>query len=295
MRGKLSEFTKVLIAVFLIGLSLLLYPTVSNYWNSKHSTRAINQYVKGLENINAEEYERIWTEAADYNQELTRRPDMFALPEYLEKRYFNTLNPDGSGVMGFIEIPKLEVSLPVYHGTSDSVLLRAVGHIDWTSLPVGGPSTHCVVSGHRGLPSAKLFTDLDKLREGDTFSLNILNEVLTYEVDQIRTVLPSDVMDLVISEGKDFCTMVTCTPYGINTHRLLVRGHRIETKVAEGRVVSEAVLIDQLIVACVVAGPLILSLVLVIMVRKPESVKKKKKERLLEKAIQENLKKDDRQ
>jgi sortase A len=270
MRIKLKTITKILIIVCFIGLSLLLYPTVSNYWNEKHATHAIISYVEEMDWFDEEQFKEVWNNAVVYNTDLTRRENVFVLPEEMISRYQENLNITGTGIMGYIEIPKLDVSLPIYHGTSNSILQRAIGHIDWTSLPVGGESTHCVVSGHRGLPSAKLFTDIDKLREGDTFELMILDTTLTYEVDQIRTVLPDEVDELQIVNGKDYCTLVTCTPYGINTHRLLVRGHRIESVVGEARVVSEAVIIDQLIVASIVAFPILFILVMAVMFKKPE-------------------------
>ena len=270
MRIKLKTVTKILIIVCFIGLSLLLYPTVSNYLNEKNSTRAISTYVEEMDNYDEEQFKEVWNNAIIYNSDLAKQENVFLLSEEMISRYKENLNITGTGIMGYIEIPKLDVSLPVYHGTSDSVLQRAIGHLDWTSLPVGGESTHCVVSGHRGLPSAKLFTDLDKLREGDTFDLMILNTELTYEVDQIRTVLPDEVDDLRIVYGKDYCTLVTCTPYGINTHRLLVRGHRIESVIGEAHVVSEAVIIDELIVASIVAFPILFILFMAVMFKKPE-------------------------
>lgn len=271
MKVKLKTATKILIVLCIIGLSVLLYPTVSNYWNSKHATKAISTYVENMSSIDEETYQEIWETAKAYNADLLSRENAFSLPGDLQERYLACLDVSGTGVMGYVEIPKLGVSLPVYHGTSEAVLQRAVGHIEWSSLPVGGESTHSVLSGHRGLPSAKLFTELDKLREGDTFELMILNEVLTYEVDQIRTVLPTDVEELLIREGEDYCTLVTCTPYGINTHRMLVRGHRIENAVVNNvHVVSEAVVIDPLIVAPVVAFPLLFILFMMVMLKKPE-------------------------
>lgn len=271
MKGKLKTATKILIVICIIGLSLLLYPTVSNYWNSKHATKAINTFIDQMEDIDEERYKEIWAEAVQYNKDLLERENAYTLTDELKERYLKNLDVMGTGVMGYVEIPKIDVSLPVYHGTSEGVLQHAVGHIEWSSLPVGGESSHCVLSGHRGLPSAKLFTELDKLREGDTFTLYILNEVLTYEVDQIRTVEPNDVETLLIEEGKDYCTLVTCTPYGINTHRMLVRGHRIETEqVNNAHVISEAVLIDPLIVAPIVAFPFLFLLFMMVMIKKPE-------------------------
>lgn len=278
MRIKLKTATKILIIVCFIGLSLLLYPTVSNYLNEKNSTRAISTYVEQIDSYDEEQFKEAWSNAVVYNGDLAKQENVFSLPEEMVSRYQNNLNITGTGIMGYIEIPKLNVSLPIYHGTSNSVLQRAIGHIDWTSLPVGGESSHCVVSGHRGLPSAKLFTDLDKLREGDTFELMILDTTLTYEVDQIRTVLPDEVDELQIVNGKDYCTLVTCTPYGINTHRLLVRGHRIENIKGAVRVVSEAVIIDELIVALIVAFPILFLLFMMVMLKKPEKKPENKKQ-----------------
>ena len=275
MKVKLKTATKILIIICFIGLSLLLYPTVSNHWNQKHATQAITAYVNELEDFDGERYQRIWGEAVQYNEDLRERENPFVLDADMHERYLSCLDVSGTGVMGYVEIPKLEVSLPIYHGTSEGVLQKAIGHLDWSSLPVGGEGTHCVISGHRGLPSAKLFTDLDKLREGDTFSLIILNEELTYEVDQIRTVEPNGVASLVVSEGMDYCTLVTCTPYGINTHRLLVRGHRIESARAHTvHVISEAIVIDPLIIAPIVAFPFLFLLFMMVMLKKPEKQNK---------------------
>ena len=275
MKRGLKTTTKILIIVCLIGLSLLLYPTVSNYINRKNSTKAISTYVETLDGFSSEQISKAWADARAYNEDLAKEGVSFSLPDSLRIRYQENLNIDGTGLMGYIEIPKLDVSVPIYHGTTETVLQRAIGHINWSSLPTGGASTHCVISGHRGLPSAKLFTDIDQLREGDTFELMVLDQKLTYEVDQIRTVLPSEVSDLMIINGKDYCTLVTCTPYGINTHRLLVRGHRIENIIGEARVVSEAVLIDELIVASILATPILFVLLLMVLLKKPDAKKKK--------------------
>lgn len=275
---KLKTSTKIMIAVCIAGLLLLMYPVISNYWNAKHATKAISTYVNDLENVKREDYSQLWQDAIAYNQELLSREDPFRLSPEMRFQYSQLLNISGSGVMGYVEIPKLNVSLPIYHGTDEAVLQIAVGHIDWSSLPTGGESTHCVISGHRGLPSAKLFTDLDKLRETDTFTMYILNEALTYEVDQIRIVEPSDLQNLTIETGKDYCTLVTCTPYGINSHRMLVRGHRIENAAVQAHVVSEAIVIDPLIVAPIVAFPFLFLLLMMVMLKKPE--KKPKLENL---------------
>ena len=267
--------TLLLIAVFLIGLSLLLYPTLSDYWNSFHQSRAITSYAEQVSNLNQDEYEELWADATQYNATLSERSNTFTLSEEQEKQYEQLLNLGGTGEMGYIEIPSISVALPIYHGTEDTVLQHAIGHLEWSSLPVGGKGSHCVLSGHRGLPSAKLFTNLDKLAEGDTFILRVLDEALTYEVDQILIVQPQDVDALRIIDGGDYCTLVTCTPYGINTHRLLVRGHRVEnTEEAHTvYVTADAIQIEPLLVAPAVAIPMLL--VLLVLLLLPKSSKKK--------------------
>ena len=272
MRKHLS--TIVLLFILFIGLSLLLYPSVSDYWNSLHQTRAIATYAENVAKLDNNQYDRLWEDARAYNQALGLRSNPYYLSEEQKAEYERLLDVSGLGVMGYIEIPEIDVSLPIYHGTEESVLQIAVGHLEWTSLPVGGESTHCVLSGHRGLPSAKLFTNLDKLREGDTFLLRVLDEVLTYEVDQILIVEPQETQALQIVEGEDYCTLVTCTPYGVNTHRLLVRGHRIENLAdsASVRVTADAVQIEPLLVAPVVAIPMLLILLIVLLIpRKPRN------------------------
>lgn len=262
--------TVLLVALLLAGLSLLLYPTVSDYWNSLHQSRAIADYVETVAQLDDTQYETLWAAACSYNEALAKKDGSLSSKEVDANKYNELLNISGLGVMGYIEIPDINCSLPIYHGTDDSVLQIAVGHLSWSSLPVGGESSHCVVSGHRGLPSAKLFTDLDKLQEGDIFMLRVLNEVLTYEVDQILIVEPDELGSLSISLGEDYCTLVTCTPYGINTHRLLVRGHRIEN-IAESNAVwvtAEATQIDPLIVAPFAALPLLIVLLVVLFIPK---------------------------
>ena len=265
MRKHLS--TILLVFILLIGLSLLLYPTVSDYWNSFHQTRAIATYAENVAKLDNNQYDQLWEDARAYNEALCFRSNPYYLSEEQKAQYESLLDVSGLGVMGYIEIPEIDVSLPIYHGTEESVLQVAVGHLDWTSLPVGGESTHCVLSGHRGLPSAKLFTNLDKLREGDTFLLRILDEVLTYEVDQILIVEPQETGALKIEEGKDYCTLVTCTPYGINTHRLLVRGHRIDNieEARTVRVTADAIQIEPLLVAPIVAIPMLLILLILLL------------------------------
>ena len=265
MRKHLS--TVILVFLLLIGLSLLLYPTVSDYWNSFHQTRAIATYAENVAKLDNNQYDQLWEEARAYNEALCFRGNPYYLSEEQKAQYESLLDVSGLGVMGYIEIPEIDVSLPIYHGTEESVLQVAVGHLDWTSLPVGGESTHCVLSGHRGLPSAKLFTNLDKLQTGDIFMLRVLDNVLTYEVDQILIVEPQETGALRIEEGKDYCTLVTCTPYGINTHRLLVRGHRIDNleEVKTVRVTADAVQIEPMLVAPMVAIPILLVLLLLLL------------------------------
>ena len=262
---KKNSSTIILLVVFLLGLSLLLYPSFSNYWNSFTSSKAIGSYADQVASMDEDRYQRIWESAYAYNQALTTRSNQYILTEEMNGEYQELLNVGGTGIMGYIEIASLGVSLPIYHGTSDAVLQIAVGHLDWTSLPVGGEGTHCVLSGHRGLPSAKLFTNLDKLVVGDTFILRVLDEILTYEVDQILIVEPHVTENLHIEEGKDLCTLVTCTPYGINSHRLLVRGHRVENA-AEARIVrvtADTIQIEPVIVAPILAAPMLLVLLIV--------------------------------
>lgn len=266
--------TILLVLIFLLGLSLLLYPAVSDYWNSKHQTRAIAVYSEEVSGLDKEQYQALWADAAAYNASLRERDNAYLLTEEQKAAYEQLLNVSGLGIMGYIEIPSIDCSLPIYHGTEESVLQIAIGHLEWSSLPVGGESTHCVLSGHRGLPSAKLFTNLDKLQEGDVFMLRVLDEVLTYEVDQILIVEPQEIAALQITEGEDYCTLVTCTPYGINSHRLLVRGHRIENapEARLVRVTADAVQIEPLLVAPIVALPmLLLLLILLLLPKRPKN------------------------
>ncbi len=259
--------TLMLILVFLAGLSLLLYPTVSDYWNKLHQSRAIASYAESVAGIDSKLYDSMLEKAREYNSALSRRRNSFLLNSSQKAEYDSLLDMTGTGVMGYIEIPAINCVLPIYHGTNESVLQVAVGHLEWSSLPVGGENTHCVVSGHRGLPSAKLFTDLDELCEGDVFIIRVLDETLTYQVDRILIVDPSDTKDLLIEAGSDYCTLVTCTPYGINSHRLLVRGHRVENS-AEAlavKITSDAVQIDPKIVAPVVALPILIGLGIFVM------------------------------
>jgi len=269
---KRKKITLILLIIFFVGLSVLLYPSFSQYWNSKVQSEAITDYEKILSNINKEDYSNMFTEAENYNKKLTELD--FPLVQYKDISGYNDLiNVSNNGMMGYIQIDKIKVQLPIYHGTSASVLNVAVGHFEGSSLPIGGESTHSVLSAHRGLPSAKLFTNLNKLEIGDTFEITVLDRKLTYQVDDIEVVVPSDVSNLEIIDGEDYVTLVTCTPYGLNTHRLLVRGTRIENIDNKKIIVtSDAYLIDKLVVTLVISLPILLILIIYVMVK---PVKKK--------------------
>ena len=265
----------ILILIFLVGLSVMLYPTVSDYINQKNQSRAVASYSEEVENLSDVDYQAYFDAADDYNRRLAETPDAFYRPEQVSG-YTDTLDVSGTGIMGYITISKIGVELPVYHGTSDGVLQVAAGHLEGSSLPVGGAGTHAVISAHRGLPSAKLFTNLDELEAGDTFTITALDRVLTYEVDQISIVLPTETDLLQPVEGKDYVTLMTCTPYGINTHRLLVRGKRIENAENQKhiRVTADALRIEPIIVAPALAVPMLL-VMLVVMLAVPHLRKRK--------------------
>lgn len=252
--------TIILVLILLAGVGFLAYPSFADWWNSFHQSRAVASYMNSVAELDTEEYERLLASADAYNRVLAMTGLQWSLDEEEEKAYNKQLNIDDSGIMGYIDIPKINVTLPIYHGTDEEVLQVAIGHLSGTSLPVGGTSTHCIVSGHRGLPSARLFTDLDKMVEGDTFTMAVLNRTVTYQVDQIRTVEPDDLNGLQIEKGKDLCTLVTCTPYGINTHRLLVRGHRVENAQGDAPVIADAMQIESIYTAPFVAAPILLIL-----------------------------------
>ena len=243
-------------------------------------------YAESVANMNDEEYARILAEARAYNQELAERGINWTPTDEQKEAYRSQLDIDDSGIMGYIKIQKIDVMLPIYHGTEEGVLQTSIGHLEESSLPAGGESSHCMLSGHRGLPSARLFTDLDKLSEGDTFTLTILNETLTYEVDHIWIVEPSDLSHLVIEDGKDYCTLITCTPYGINTHRLLVRGHRIDNLDGSAMVVADAIQIRPVYIAPFLAVPLLILLLLYVLIS--TSAKNRKKRDLKEEYMSEN-------
>ncbi|MCI9658463.1 MAG: class C sortase [Lachnospiraceae bacterium] len=258
-----SISTIILVIILLAGVGILLYPSVSDWWNSMHATRAIAGYVTAVEDMSGQEKEDMLRAARIYNDKLSNGVN-FKLTDEEYAEYESLLNIGGTGIMGYVQITAIGVNLPIYHSVDESVLQIAVGHIPGSSLPVGGERTHAVLSGHRGLPSAKLFSDLDQIVEGDTFTVNIMDQTTTYMVDQIRIVLPEETGELAIQDGKDYCTLVTCTPYGVNTHRMLVRGRRIENIAGEVVVVAEAVRIPTYVVIPAVGVPL-LFLILVIM------------------------------
>ena len=262
MKKKGSFTNVILFFILLAGLSLLLYPSFSDYWNSLHQSRAISVYADSVAQLDDDRYKAILDQAAAYNESLNQRLNQFSLTPEQRRAYPDQLNVDGNGVMGYIEIPSIRCTLPIYHGIDESVLQVAIGHIEWTSLPTGGMDTHTVLSGHRGLPSAKLFSELDKLREGDIFMIRVLDELYTYEVDQILIVEPAEVDPLVIEKGKSLCTLVTCTPYGVNTHRMLVRGHRVENpkEAVQIRVTGNAIQMEPTLVAIFVGVPLLILL-----------------------------------
>lgn len=249
----------IFILLMITGLAFLLYPTVSDRWNRMHQSRAITAYAEAAASLDDADYERILADAYAYNERLAALGSSIELAEGEKAAYEAQLNIAGQGIMGYIEIPKIDCHLPVYHGTTEGVLQTAIGHLEGSSLPVGGESTHCVLSGHRGLPSARLFTDLDQIVLGDEFMVCVLDEILTYKVDQILVVLPEETEALMIVPGEDLCTLVTCTPYGVNSHRMLVRGRRTDSMTQEEteRVTGDAVQIETPLVVSAAAAPML--------------------------------------
>ncbi len=274
--GRVATF--ILLLILLAGLGLLLYPTVSDCWNRFQQTKAVEDYADQTESMSAEEAAAMIAAAEDFNRRLAESGSHFPLNKEAKAAYRELLNVTASGMMGYVEIPSINVYLPIYHGTEESILQVATGHMEGTSLPVGGESTHCAISGHRGLPSARLFTDLDQLQAGDVFKVTVLDRTVTYVVDQIRVVLPDDMEELEIQEGKDLCTLVTCTPYGVNSHRMLVRGTRIEDLEGAPPLRSEASRVSTYVVVPALAVPLLLALLAVTLVcnsfRRPRKDKK---------------------
>ena len=263
--------------VFFVGLGLLAYPSVSDYWNSFHQSEAIMSYSQSVSDMTDEEYQKIIDSAHRYNDS---HPLNWNVSASDLETYNQELNFNNNGIMGYIEIPKIHVKLSLFHGTDEKVLETSIGHLEGTSLPVGGLGTHSVLSGHRGLPSARLFSDLDKLREGDIFTLHILNETLTYQVDQIRVVEPTDLSTLVVNPEQDLVTLVTCTPYGINSHRLLVRGQRIEKVDGAASVIADAVQIKAIFIAPFIAIPILLILIIYILIVTSKGYQNKHKNRV---------------
>lgn len=266
--------TILLLLVFILGLAILLYPSISDYWNSMVQSKAIIDYESAIANMTQEDYSAYFGAADAYNAAVAELDFPLMYYDTLDERedlekYEDILNVDGNGIFGYINIDKIGVQLPIYHGTEASVLNVAVGHLQGSSVPSGGESTHIVLSAHRGLPSAKLFTDLDELEVGDAFTITVLDRVLTYQVHDIEIVLPNEVDSLYVQEGEDLCTLVTCTPYGINTHRLLVHAHRVETveEKAEIFVPADAYLVDTLIVTPIVAIPMLLALLVYLLIK----------------------------
>ena len=277
---KKNKSTIILILVFFVGLSVMLYPTLSDYVNQRHQSRAVATYAEDVDKLTDADYSAYFDAADAFNAQIAADPDALYHADRFST-YSTTLDVTGTGIMGYITIEKIGVELPIYHGTSDSVLQIAAGHLEGTSLPVGGESTHAVISAHRGLPSAKLFTHLDRLEVGDTFTITVLDRELTYEVDKISIVLPTEVDELKVVDGKDYVTLMTCTPYGINTHRLLVRGHRVNTRESQKhvRVTADATRIDPIITAPVIALPMLAVLLIWLLVttrKRPKAGKHEK-------------------
>lgn len=277
--------TLALLGMMLTGVGLLVYPSFADYWNSFHQTRAVMSYAENVSGMNADEYEKILDSARSYNEELAERGISWSMSDEQKEKYWKELNVGHDGVMGYIRIQKIDVMLPIYHGTDDEILRTSIGHLEESSLPVGGSASHCMLSGHRGLPSARLFTDLDKLKEGDVFTMTILNETLTYEVDHIWIVEPSDMSHLTIEEGKDYCTLITCTPYGVNSHRLLVRGHRVENLDGDALVVADAIQIRPVYIAPFLSIPILVIMLLYVLFE--TSLKRRKQRDLKEEYLEE--------
>lgn len=258
--------TVIMAGGMFVGIILLLYPSVANYWNSFHQTRAIAGYAEQVSHMSKEDYKAILDEAHKYNERLAETGMRWNMDDIQREEYNRQLKIEGTEVMGYVSMPKFHIKCPIYHGTDEAVLQVAVGHLESSSLPVGGESTHTLISGHRGLPSARLFTDIAKMKEGDVWTITVLNETLTYECDQIRVVLPDDLSDLQIEEGKDLCTLITCTPYGINTHRLLVRGHRIPNVDGLADLTADAIQIEPVFIAPFLAVPVLILLIILMLI-----------------------------
>ncbi|MBR3318509.1 MAG: class C sortase [Atopobiaceae bacterium] len=288
-KRKVSISTVLMSIVLVVGLCIMAYPTFSDWWNSFHQTRAIEEYVQAVEELDPKTIEKMLKAAQKYNETLVDDPGRFNMTDEERDAYNSLLNLTGNGLMGYIQIPTIGVNLPIYHGVDETHLQVAIGHIEGSSLPVGGKSTHAVVSGHRGLPSAKLFSDLDKLSEGDTFTFTVLKQKITYEVDQIRIVEPEDFSDLAIAKDKDYATLITCTPYGINTHRMLVRGHRVDKQSDRNAVPAGAIQIPNYIAIPAVGIPMLFVYLLVALIMRSRRRPALDKEKALE-AVREHAK-----
>ena len=278
MRRRLGNI--LLTLAFVVGIALLAYPSFSDWWNTFHQTRAIAGYTAKVANMDREDFDRMWAEAEAFNEYLSKKTNRFNLTQEELATYNSILDVTGTGIMGYIDIPSIKISLPIYHGTDESILQIAIGHIAGTSFPIGGEGTHAAVSGHRGLPSARLFTDIDKLQAGDKFLLQMLDRTLTYEVDQIRIVLPQELQDLEIDPYQDYVTLITCTPYGVNTHRLLVRGHRVDNDNTDAtRITADAMRFEPVIVAPLVAAPILFVLLIILLVSTSKWNRQRKRHR----------------
>jgi sortase A len=266
----------LLIGIIITGIGLLVYPSLADYWNSFHQSQAIMKYQERVTDLDTSQYEKILADAADYNKQFLDTGIKWHMTDEEQSDYNSKLSIDDTGNMGYITIPKINVTLPIYHGTTEEVLQTSIGHLEGTSLPVGGESTHSVLSGHRGLPSSKLFSDLDKLKVGDRWTVSILNETYTYEVDQIRIVLPKDLSNIQIEEGMDYQTLLTCTPYGVNTHRLLVRGHRVANEDGNALVIADAIQIEPIYIAPFIGIPVVILLLLLFIISTNKEQRRKR-------------------
>lgn len=276
MKKKLKKSlpTIILLLILVIGLSLLLYPSVSNYIYSIHQTQSVADYCNSVLQVDNSGIVRLKEEIKSYNKSLSRNRQDFINGEPVGEKYKSLLNIDGSGMIGYITIDKIGVQLPIFHGTSESVLSNGVGHLEGSSLPFGGNGTHCVLTGHRGVPISELFSNLDDLDIGDIFTITVLDEVLTYEVDKISIVAPDDDSQLYIDDNQDYVTLLTCTPYAVNSHRLLVKGKRITNNSSEHTIIAEAVFIDSNLVAIFIALPILAVFILIVAIRYFASVYK---------------------
>ncbi|WP_044913598.1 class C sortase [Butyrivibrio sp. WCE2006] len=280
--AKRKEFAKqlpnlIFAGIFIVGLGIFLYPSVSNYINSKHQSSAVSDYTEAISNLTEEDYEQYWNKAVEYNEKLLSRGLNFTLSDEELEEYHSILDPTGTGVMGHIEIEKIGVDLPIYHDVTESVLQVGIGHIPGSSLPTGTIGTHTLLSGHRGLPSSKLFSELDQMIEGDTFLLHIMDQTFAYQVDNISIVLPEETQSLTFYPDKEYVTLVTCTPYGVNTHRMLVRGRRVDYNEETRLIVpADAAKINNLVVAPFIAGPIILVLFIWFVISTSDRFRKKK-------------------